>query len=468
MRWPLRNQIIIPFAGVLLIALVGVSLLNAYLATRRTEQQLVAQLRDVVDTLQGSTFPLTDAVLHQTHGLSGAEFVRAARDGSVLASSLESPVLPAAAAFSGDWDRTTLGATVEISGQRYFHAAVSLRGDQAGAEALHIFYPERTWRDARWQAAYPPLAVGGAALALASALAMAMAARLSRPILQLRAQFLRLAAGNFEPMAVPARNDELRDLIVSANSLAQQLDELRRVIKRSERLALLGQLSGGLAHHLRNDVTGARIAVQLHQRHCHVVDQESLQVALRQLTLCEEHLKRFLTAGDPQPPRRIDCDLQVVIQQTVMLVEPACRHRKVNLEVTYAADSESEDFSALRADPEQLRQLLLNLVLNAIEAVEAGGHVRIESTRRPDGMVYLRVWDDGPGPPPEIEERLFEPFTTGKPEGIGLGLAVARQIAEAHGGHLRLIREHGTCFEVTLPLQPSECEPALVLSGQTP
>src|SRR6185295_13773115 len=115
MRWPLRNQIIIPFAGVLLVALVGVSLLNAYLATRRTEQQLVGQLRDVVDTLQGSTFPLTDAVLRQTHGLSGAEFVLTDRDGNVLAASLESPQLPKAATYLADWDRTNLGATVEMT-----------------------------------------------------------------------------------------------------------------------------------------------------------------------------------------------------------------------------------------------------------------------------------------------------------------------------------------------------------------
>ena len=110
----------------------------------------------------------------------------------------------------------------------------------------------------------------------------------------------------------------------------------------------------------------------------------------------------------------------------------------------------------------QLRELLLNLVLNAIEAAGAagaieaagaGGWVRIEFDHRADATV-VRVLDSGPGVPPEMSERLFEPFATGRPDGIGLGLTVAQRIAEVHGGAIRYLQERPTCFEVILPPAP--------------
>ena len=132
----------------------------------------------------------------------------------------------------------------------------------------------------------------------------------------------------------------------------------------------------------------------------------------------------------------------------MQLVGPACRHRRVELRVD-AADTAVN----LPADEEQLRHLLLNLVLNAVEAVPPGGQVRIVS-RLSAGEVVIAIHDTGPGPPAAVADRLFEPFSTGKPEGIGLGLTVARQIAEAHGGSLRFSHDGDTCFTVTLPLGP--------------
>ena len=127
-----------------------------------------------------------------------------------------------------------------------------------------------------------------------------IARKLSLPLVEVRTQVGRLAEGDFRPLPIPARNDEVRDVAISVNELARQLDELRRAIARAERLSILGRLSGGLAHDLRNDVTGALMAVQMHRRNCHTTDQESLDVALRQLRLIEDHLKRFLAAGQPE------------------------------------------------------------------------------------------------------------------------------------------------------------------------
>jgi signal transduction histidine kinase len=298
-------------------------------------------------------------------------------------------------------------------------------------------------------------------LVVVAVLATAIARRMSRPILELRQQLGRLVRGDFQPLAVPARNDELSDLVHSANSLGEQLDEMQRVIKRSERLSLLGQLSGGLAHQLRNSVTGARIAMQLHQRHCRGMDDESLDVALRQLSLTESHLQRFLSIGRPSAPQQADCDVSQVVAEVATLVSPACKHQRVTFELPIPAEGEV----TLLADAEQLRQMVTNLVINAIEAAAPGGWVRIELAETL-ASVQLKVLDSGSGPSAEVVDRLFEPFVTGKPEGIGLGLPVVRQIAAAHGGAVRLCAGRPTCFEVTLPRslasQPAASMPAAI------
>src|SRR5205085_7317701 len=123
-----------------------------------------------------------------------------------------------------------------------------------------------------------------------------------------------IAAGDFRPMPEPAWNDELRDLVRSVNEMAARLDHLQKSMRTAERLRLLGQVGGGLAHQLRNGVAGARLAVQLHARECRGDgDGESLAVALRELTLLEAHLKRFLDLGRSGPQRREPVGLRALV-----------------------------------------------------------------------------------------------------------------------------------------------------------
>lgn len=131
MRRPLRYQILVPFAAVMLISLAGVSLLDAYLAARWTEQHIQAQLREMAETLLDSTFPLTDRVLHQTHGLSGADFVLTDADGRLLAASLPfgSLRLPKGKVAAGETFH--LGPVEDIAGERYFHSVVAMHSTEA-------------------------------------------------------------------------------------------------------------------------------------------------------------------------------------------------------------------------------------------------------------------------------------------------------------------------------------------------
>ena len=106
----------------------------------------------------------------------------------------------------------------------------------------------------------------------------------------------------------------------------------------------------------------------------------------------------------------------------------------------------------LVGDPGQLGHLFLNVLTNALEAAGPGGWVEVRWGEAPTQGVFAEIRDSGPGPLPDVASRLFEPFVTGKPEGVGLGLAVARQVAAAHGGAIHWRREaDGTCFRIELP-----------------
>jgi signal transduction histidine kinase len=229
--------------------------------------------------------------------------------------------------------------------------------------------------------------------------------------------------------------------------MCAELREMRRTVQQSERTRLLAQLAAGLAHQMRNSLTGARMSVQLHARRFPVQSADgSLDVALRQLSMTEEQVKGLLSLGRVESRPPVACDLGRLVREIASLVAPACEHAKVALEVR--GDRAPVE---VMAEESGLRAAALNLALNAIEAAGSGGTVWLEAVDDREA-VGIEVSDTGPGPPPALADSLFEPFTTSKPEGVGLGLALAQQVAARHGGTLSWTRADGqTRFRLSIP-----------------
>lgn len=465
MRWPILAQVLVPVAALMLGA-VGLGTWMAYAAAERAiRQQVEAQVRNMAGVLGDVPFPLTSSVLQQVKGLSGTEVVVIAPDGRCLSTLPSvSETLLKAVPLEKDGKAFRLSDPVLIGDETFLLGGVQLhtsRGDEAGL--LILLYPYSRWQQALWEAVRPVLAIGALGGVLAVVLAILIAARLSSRVRDLQRRTRLIAAGDFGPMPLPLWNDELRDLAVSVNEMAEQLTQLRDTVQKTERLRLLGQLGGGLAHQLRNGITGARLAVQVHLREHPELDNEPLEVALRQLSLVETHLHRFLDLGRTDAETQRLLRLPELIQETLQLLQPQARHHQVKL-TWNRLDSSTEDSQhgnetaggqheppGLWGHPGSLSHLLLNVVQNGIEAAGRGGSVEIV-TRYENGQHIVEVFDTGPGPDPRIAERLFEPFVTGKPDGIGLGLAVAWQVAQSHGGNLSWFRaDNRTCFRLVLP-----------------
>ncbi len=441
---------------------------SAWVGSRWARREESDRLSRVVATLADANFPLQESVLQKLAGLSGAEFVvwDAQQQAQAATLPLDADVRDRLKAVpeTGPLSDLSSNPLVEIQGRSFLTAKVPLRRTATRPLSLLVLYPEDRWWTATRGAVLPPLIAGGVTALAALMLTAWWARRFTRPIAQLSQQSESIASGDFQPMPLPTRDDELRDLTLSINRMVEQLTRYEQQVRRNERLKTLGQLGAGLAHQLRNWLTGARLALQVHARECPLGEHaESTEMALRQLGLMESYLQRFLTLGAGRdeavrPHDSREMPLIDLIDNVLSLVRPRGRHVGVDLQWTPPTQP-----IVIHGDREELQELLVNLLLNGIDAAAQfpssshGVWVRVElhsavPNSADPNRVRLRVVDSGRGPADAIAGQIFEPFVTDKPEGTGLGLAVAKQIAESHGGSISWSRDgKATCFELDLP-----------------
>ena len=356
----------------MLATVVALSSVDAWLAGRRAQQQIEIQLQDIGRTLADPSFPLTDNVLRQMRGLSGAEFVVVGFTGTISASSLDEALvgqlsLPRPA--TGD-NPFALQRAVLIAGKTYLHSQRSIWAKTPGRapHVLHMLYPESRYQQAWREAVLPPAATGLAALVIVVVVSSVIAARVTRPLHRLSEQFDRIAEGDFSPLPISRRDDEVRDLALAVNRMAEMLTRYEQQVRRNEKLRTLGRLGGGIAHQLRNSVTGCRLAIELHGRECTQAADEGLLVARQQLDLMEEYLQRFLSLGKQEVRPLAALNLAEVVERSLTLVNPKARHLGVELQWSAPADP-----PVVAGDANGLTQAVVNLLLNAIEAAAAAG-----------------------------------------------------------------------------------------------
>jgi signal transduction histidine kinase len=461
MRRPLRFQIMGPLLLVSLASLAAVGAFEARVAANRTRERIEGQLRGVVAVLATSNFPLTSPVLEKMRDLSSAEFALADASSEIVATSLaRSPQKLSAKGAVARVADVKLGPPLTLEGRDYFHTTLALPHRAGERRDLHVLFPRDEYRRAWREALMPPLVVGVVAIAAVAAAAHILAARISRVTTRLGHEVQRLAQGDFSPVEPPETDDEIRDLALAVNRTAQMLADYEQQVRRTEQMRTVARLGASLAHELRNSATGCRMAVDLHAEACPLSEHDdSLSVAQRQLRLMESQLQRFLQVGKrPAEIIRREVDLTKLIEELLPLVRPAASHARVEFrcEVTGAP--------IVMGDHDGLSQVALNLILNAIEAVQQlpaygaqSRRVVVELSHHARDGAEIVVSDTGPGPAEAEAPAIFEPFVSSKAEGAGLGLAVARQVVEAHGGHVTWTRTYGvTQFRVTLPVLAKE------------
>lgn len=247
--------------------------------------------------------------------------------------------------------------------------------------------------------------------------------------------------------------------------LYQQQKARLKKMYRADRLATLGQLAAGAAHEIRNPLTSIRSTIQYLQKEIKDgAKKELVEGLLEEVDRINEIIEGLLSFSKPTRPEKEQVDLKLLIEQTLSLVATTAKKSKIDFDFNFNAN---ENF--LKADPAQLKQVFLNILMNALQAMEDGGRMEItvESTRQilqmssePKVSFYISFKDSGEGIPQKNLDRIFDPFFTTKKDGTGLGLSISYGIIQQHGGDIEIESHskdekpdgHGTKVIVTLPI----------------
>jgi signal transduction histidine kinase len=273
---------------------------------------------------------------------------------------------------------------------------------------------------------------------------------------------IRDASGALDSVVGPIKITSTRglaDLDASLQELAHQVTTVVARLQKAEKenirkqqMAAMGQLAAGLAHELRNPLTALQTLIQAAQTQYPQtnLDARDLQVMDEELNRLNSTLQNFLDFARPPRLKTGKLDLNEIAKKVHQLLSARAQQLSIQL-VFHLSDQPTE----VQGDPEQLQQVLLNLVINAFESIGTQGMIDVEISNKPDSsLAMIRVCDTGQGIAPEMKERLFEPYVSTKSTGTGLGLAISRRIVEEHGGTITGENQatQGACFTVTLPM----------------
>jgi len=302
---------------------------------------------------------------------------------------------------------------------------------------------------------------GAGAIAICAVLIFVLAWFVQRPMVELQEKIARVGEGDLNvSVGFSERNDEIGDLGRNFNRMVEQLRESREEIERlhqtqmsrAEHLATLGELAAGLAHEIRNPLAGIAGVVEIIGRDLPPTSPARAVVKDVRLEIAQINhiLTDLLQTARPHPPDIRRSDLNTTVEHAVMLARQQALSKPIEIVL-----KKNPNLPETEHDSDQIHQVLLNLLLNAIQAIEGKGRITVEIESRAHSAAII-VSDTGRGITPEHLPNIFRPFYTTKGNGTGLGLSLARRIVEEHHGHIEVASAvgKGSRFEVFLPLSP--------------
>jgi len=352
-------------------------------------------------------------------------------------------------------DRMT-GEALHWKVREQFFELKGLAGDYKRASELKIQKALEESREKVQRLAAAAIAFMTIALIFAGLLVFIMISQIFLPIRKLS----RETAVIDEPVA-PASGDEFRLLRTRVHGLMEHIDRTRseleqsqELLMNSEKMALVGKLSTEVAHSIRNPMTSINMRLFSLKRNIDLteVQKEDFEVVAEEMRRLDNIVRNFLEFSRPHKLKKQRINISSVVDMTLDLLV-----YRLELHSIKVIRKQDASLPLIEADPELLKEVFVNLMVNACEAIENGGEVTIteqEGVAENIGRaVVVKVADNGPGMSEELQKRVLEPFETTKPQGTGLGLFIAVRIVKEHGGTLELhsTEGQGTTFILTFP-----------------
>lgn len=285
-----------------------------------------------------------------------------------------------------------------------------------------------------------------------------------RPLEHLVDQMGRVAEGDFSVRIQGPYPKEVARLVEHFNAMVADLQLLQQEVRqahfkqmeRMDRLASVGEMAAGIAHEIRNPLAGisGAITVMADDLPSDDARQPILREVLQQIRRLDKTVTDLLYYARPGDPEFTKCDINELISKTLFFVSQHPEARNV-----HRTEELTRDLPAVEVDSTQVQQILLNLLLNAIQAMPKGGTLRV-GTEQAEGHIRVAISDSGSGIPEEEREKIFTPFFTTKARGTGLGLSICRRLVEQQGGAIEVqdTPGGGTTMVLSLPLEPTLSE----------
>jgi signal transduction histidine kinase len=304
------------------------------------------------------------------------------------------------------------------------------------------------------------LAALGFAILLCFVLLSVLLVLVERPLEELMDTIERVRHGDLSTrVGFAKRDDDIGRLGRQFNEMIEQLNESRRKLEefhqremaRAQHLATLGELAAGLAHEIRNPLAGIAGVVEVMSKDlpANSPSRAVMGDVQKEIRHIQDILNDLLFYARPRPPAFHPSDLNATIEQAVMLARQQVRNKPV--QILFTANS---SLPLVDHDPALIQQVVLNLLLNGIQAIFGAGKVEVTAAREQDQAI-VEVADTGRGIPADALPKIFKPFFTTRSEGTGLGLSLANGIVQSHGGRIEVSSApgKGSQFQIWLPVE---------------
>jgi|GEM_PF-1636340 len=455
MRISIHMRMLIVMNVLVIITAVVLGWFSGQVAGDVVKERLVREVaRNTAGVVVDMRLPFSDAMMNSLSEMFGMNFVTVRLvDGEILGSSF-----PGGRAGELRLQIGRIGArgTVVLGGERYLvdsHEITRKNQRTALSEKLRLcaIASHSQFQDARDKTFSRIAGLAFPAVVVATLLAVGLSVTITRPIRKLADEMDRLPEDEISADSSPAARrsvirkygargpTEVARLAVSFERLLARLDETRSQLARSERLAALGKVASGVAHELRNPLSGIKMHVRVLKDELDDsgVDEGGVDLILREIDRMDLYLQELLgispetRSPDSHGEDFTEVHLPSLIDSALSLMSGRCQHAGVKVSRRDAVSA-----PPVRANADQLRQVLVNMIVNAIESMPGGGEMTLSLETVEGGRVRFRVGDTGRGVDLDEGIDIFEPFTSTKGDGAGLGLYISRQIITAHGGEI--------------------------------
>lgn len=447
-RTSIHTKIVVPFVVLVVVVFSIAAFTATQVVASAVERQVSSQIADMAEFISGAGFPLSEGTLRSMGELLDVGLASVDADHAVRDSNLDAAIvaaLPDALRSSVRHGDSTTVFPCELDG-RDFYVAFAPVGKSSNS-GLVLLYDAARLRAAQWESVWPILASALAAVLLANLFGYYIARSITRPLRLLAASTAQVASGDLSQRISVGTRDELEQLARDFNSMVESLRSSQQELLRREKLATLGTVAAGIAHEIRNPLTSMKMTAEmLSSGKVSDSDREALDLLLGEIERLRLTTGALLEYAGPTAPEPAQVEAAKAVEEVLSLMKRQLSHHKVQIETAFP-----ETAVAARIDPNRLKQIVLNLVLNAVDAMPEGGRLKMQISES-DDSVRLTATDTGTGIPAEDMDRVFEPFYSTRKAGCGLGLAISKRFVEEAGGSISVSSTAaGTAFTVSLP-----------------